>query len=87
MKRQRSTTDEIQGLSVEVKNGDFNKALRIFKKKVQESGILQELKSREEYVKPSEQRKRAKASARARWLKKVEKMDIFQDTGRKGKKK
>lgn len=63
----------MQGLSVEVKNGDFNKALRIFKKKVQEAGIIQEYRERQHYVKPSEVRKKAKAAGRARWLKKQRK--------------
>ena len=51
------------GLYVEVRNGDIAGALRKFKKKVQESGVLQDYKDRQEYVKPSEKRKRAKASA------------------------
>lgn len=42
-----------KGLHVEVRNGDFNYALRKFKKKVQEDGILQELREREFYTKPS----------------------------------
>ena len=61
------------GLTVEVRNGDFNYALRKFKKKVQEDGILQELRDRQHYVKPSEVRKKAKAAGRARWLKKQSK--------------
>lgn len=65
----------IAGLSVEVRNGDFNGALRKFKKKVQEDGVIQELRKREFYEKPSETRKKAKAAGRARWLKKVAKMD------------
>jgi len=62
-----------EGLTVEVRNGDFNYALRKFKKKVQEDGILQEIKERQHYVKPSERRARAKAAGRARFLKKQEK--------------
>lgn len=58
------------GLTVEVRNGDFNGALRKFKKKVQEAGIIQEVRDRKEYVKPSEKRAKAKAAGRARWLKK-----------------
>lgn len=58
------------GLHVEVRNNDINGALRKFKKKVQEDGILQEYKMRQEYIKPSEKRKKAKAAGRARWLKK-----------------
>lgn len=61
------------GLTVEVRNGDFNFALRKFKKKVQEAGIIQELRERQAYEKPSEKRKKAKAAGRARWLKKQRK--------------
>jgi len=64
------------GLTVEVRNGDVNKALRLFKKKVQEAGIIQEVREREHYVKPSEKRKKAKAAGRARWLRKQAKADI-----------
>lgn len=69
----------VKGLSVEVRNGDFNYALRKFKKKVQEDGILQEVRRREFYEKPSETRKKAKAAGRARWLKKMRKRE--QDLG------
>ena len=59
-----------EGLTVEVRNGDFNGALRRFKKKVQDAGIIQELRERTHYVKPSEKRARAKAAGIARWKKK-----------------
>lgn len=76
MSKQRTIEQQFsKGLSVEVRNGDFNYALRKFKKKVQEDGILQELREREFYTKPSLKRKKAKAAARARWLKKLSKMD------------
>ena len=58
------------GLYVEVRNGDFNYALRKFKKKVQEAGIIQEVRRRQEYVKPSELKRKQKAAGKARWLKK-----------------
>ena len=64
-----------KGLHVEVRGDDFNKALRIFKKKVTEAGIIQEVRDRQQYIKPSEVRKRAKAAGRKRWLKKQEKME------------
>ena len=67
--------DAPRGLTVEVRNGDFNKALRLFKKKVQEANILQELREKEFYTKPSETRKKAKAAGRARWLKKMQKLE------------
>ena len=44
----------------------FESALRRFKKKVEESGILQEVKARQEYEKPSSKRKREKDAARRR---------------------
>ena len=59
-----------QGLAVEVRNGDFNFALRKFKKKVQEAGIIQEIRERQFYEKPRAKKKKAKAAGRARWLKK-----------------
>ena len=65
--------EQKQGLTVEVRNGDFNKALRIFKKKVQQEVVIQEIRERQHYVKPSEKRAKAKAAGRARWLKKVAK--------------
>jgi small subunit ribosomal protein S21 len=58
------------GLTVEVRNGDFNGALRRFKKKVQEAGIIQEVRERQEYTKPSAKRAKAKAAGIARWKKK-----------------
>jgi small subunit ribosomal protein S21 len=66
---------EKRGLSVEVRNNDINFALRKFKKKVAEDGILQELRNREFYEKPSMVRAKAKKAGRARWLKKLEKMN------------
>ena len=63
-----------QGLRVEVRNNDFNGAMRKFKRKVNDDGILQTLRTKEYYEKPSEKRKKAKAAGRARWLKKQSKM-------------
>lgn len=75
MRQPRQSKDHQRaGISVEVRNGDFNGALRRFKKKVQEAGIIQEVRDRQEYVKPSTKRARAKAAGRARWLKKLAKL-------------
>ena len=67
---------ESKGLRVEVRNDDVNGALRRFKKKVEESGLLQDLKDKEFYEKPTTARKRAKSSARARHLKNLEKQQL-----------
>ena len=53
--------------TVYVKDGNVEKALRKFKKKVQESGLLDELRARETYEKPTTTRKRKKGAAKARW--------------------
>jgi len=40
-------------VSVVVRNGDLVKALRVFKKKVENSGHIKELRERKEYTKPT----------------------------------
>jgi small subunit ribosomal protein S21 len=57
--------------SVTVKDGNVEKALRKFKKKIQEQGLLVELKERETYEKPTTKRKRKKSAARNRWQKQL----------------
>jgi small subunit ribosomal protein S21 len=59
------------GNSVLVTDGNVEKALRKLKKKVQESGLLDELRARETYEKPTTERKRKKGAARARWRKQL----------------
>lgn len=59
------------GKTVIVKDGNVEKALRKFKKKVQESGLLDDLRARETYEKPTTERKRKKGAAKARWRKKL----------------
>lgn len=79
MSKHRKQEQMLKGLAVEVRNNDVNFALRKFKKKVQEDGILQDIRKRESFEKPSETRKKAKAAGRARWLKKLRKRQ--QDLG------
>ena len=57
--------------SVTVKDGNVERALRKFKKKIQEQGLLIELKERETYEKPTTRRKRKKSAARNRWQKQL----------------
>ena len=64
------------GTYIEVRNGDITGAIRRFKKKVQEAGIIQEVRDRQEYIKPSIKRAKAKKAGRARWLKKQAKNDL-----------
>ena len=57
--------------SVMVRDDNIERALRKFKKKIQESGLLDELRSRETYEKPTTERKRKKGAARARLRKQI----------------
>lgn len=72
-KHYQASEEFIRGSRVEVRNNDFGKAFRRFKKKLQEDGLFQELREKQYYEKPSVKRKRAKAAARSRWLKKLSK--------------
>jgi len=58
--------------SVRVKEGEpFDAALRRFKRSCEKAGILAELRKREFYEKPTSERKRKKAAAKKRHLKKM----------------
>jgi small subunit ribosomal protein S21 len=59
----------MSGRKVSVQDGNTDKALRKFKKKIAESGLLQEVRDRQQYVKPTIQRKLAKSQAKRRWQK------------------
>jgi small subunit ribosomal protein S21 len=60
------------GKKVIVHDGQVEKALRKFKKKVADSGLLQEVRDRQEFIKPTIKRKLAKSQAKRRWKKKLE---------------
>ena len=55
---------------------NINQALRRFKKKVEESGVLETLRKKEFYEKPTTARKRAKGAAIARWKKKLREQQL-----------
>lgn len=64
--------NKFTGNSVTVKDNEpFEKALRRFKKKVDESGILETLRKKEFYEKPTTVKKRKEGAARARWKKRL----------------
>jgi small subunit ribosomal protein S21 len=64
--------NKFKGNSVVVKdNENINQALRRFKKKVEESGLLDTLRAKEFYEKPTTERKRKKGAAKARWRKQL----------------
>lgn len=61
----------INGSTVYVKNDNVEQAIRKLKKRMQDSGLLQELRDRESFEKPTIERKRKKAAAKNRWQKKL----------------
>ena len=63
--------NKVTGNLVIVTQDNVEKALSKFKKKVAESGLLQNLRERETYEKPTTRRKKAKAAAKRRWKKKL----------------
>lgn len=50
-------------VAVRVRKGDLGKALKLFKRLVNESGHIQELKQRKEYTKPTTKRRLVKQKA------------------------
>ena len=59
-----------------VKDDNYERALRKFKKKINDNGLLQDLRAREQYEKPTTERKRKKAAAKNRWRKKLESQQL-----------
>lgn len=57
----------MNGRSVLVTDGNVEKAMRKFKKKIQDSGLLIELRNRDAYTKPTTRRKTAMSLAKKRW--------------------
>ena len=62
-------------ITVEVRGGDLEKAMRVLKKKVQKEGIVKELKLRQFYRKPSEIKREAKKQGIKNYKKKQAKLE------------
>ena len=69
--RKKNDEIKIKGNRVEVRDGQFERALRKFRKKVDESGVLKDVRKHEHFEKPSQEKKARQAAARKRWLKKL----------------
>ena len=61
-------------ITIQVRNGNLEQALRVLKKKSQKSGILKELKARQYFEKPSEKKRRKKKEGIANYKKKQAKL-------------
>lgn len=59
----------LNGKRVFVQDDNIEKALRKFKKKIAECGLLKELQEKQTYTKPSIKKKVSKSLAKRRWKK------------------
>lgn len=60
---------KLHGRTVFVTDNNVERALRKFKKKITESGLMLELRERETYVKPTTRKKIKRGQAKSRWKK------------------
>lgn len=68
---------QIKGRTVILKEHEnINQALKRLKRKVDDSGVLDELRDREGYIKPTIKRKKAASAAKARWKKKLREQQL-----------
>lgn len=68
---------QTKGRTVVLKEHEnINQALKRLKRKVDESGVLDELRDREGYIKPTIRRKKAASAAKARWRKKLKEQQL-----------
>ena len=61
-------------ITVEVRGGNLEKAMRVLKKKVQKAGIVKEIKRRQYYMKPSEVKREKKKEGIKNYKKKMAKL-------------
>ena len=62
-------------IEVTVRNGNFEQALRVLKRKVMKEGLLKEIRDRQFYKKPSEIKQEKKKEAIKNWKKKQKKLE------------
>lgn len=73
MGRSNHYREQNKGLTVEVRNNNVEAAMRKLKKKLQNDGIMQELRERRYFTSNTEKRLKAEAAARARHRKRIAK--------------
>jgi small subunit ribosomal protein S21 len=62
-------------ITVEVRGGNLEKAMRLLKKKVMKEGIVKEMRAREYYQKPSEIKREKKKEGIKNYKKKMKKLE------------
>ena len=64
-------------ITVEVRHGNVEKALRVLKKKIMKDGLMKEIRRRQYYMKPSEIRREKKKQGIKNYKKKMAKLERF----------
>tara|TARA_B100000035_G_scaffold263310_1_gene234982 strand:+ start:113 stop:316 length:204 start_codon:yes stop_codon:yes gene_type:complete len=64
-------------ITIQVRNGNVEKAMRVLKKKLQKDGLMKELKLRQYYRKPSEIKREKKKQGIKNYKKKMAKLEKF----------
>ena len=72
----KPSKNNLTGSIVVVGDAPFDVAFRKFRKKIDDSDLLRELRDREHYVKPTTSRKQKKAAAIKRWEREVSKTKL-----------
>lgn len=75
----RHNDTKVKGLVVIPREGEhIEKALKKFKNKVSDAKLMETLRAKEFYEKPTTERKRKKSAAKARWKKKLREQQLPQ---------
>ena len=64
-------------ITVEVRKGNLEKAMRVLKKKVAKEGIIKTLKEKQYFEKPSEIKRRNKKEGIKNFKKKMKKLELI----------
>lgn len=65
----KSSFEGKKGLTIEVRGGNVEGAIRLLSRRIKQEGIMRELRARTFYEKPSTEKRRKHAEAVSRWRK------------------
>ena len=61
-------------ITIQVRNGNVEQAMRVLKRKIQKEGLIKELRARQSYEKPSAKKRRKHKEAVANYKKEQKKL-------------
>ena len=65
-KKKKTGRERPIGTHVEIQHDNFERGLRLWKRKCSDAGTVQEVRERQAFIKPTEKRKKMKAAAKQR---------------------